>query len=765
MTGDDETRLAEQFARAHVLQQQGQSASARQAYQEILDARPDHADALIAMGVLAAQSQDLAQAIQFFDRAIAADPGSLGAHCNRGIALRQMQQPQAALASFDRALTVDPQSWIALYSRAEIYSDLGRIEDAIADYGNAVAINAGFLPAAYKRGFLLQRSARLAEAVTSYDQVLRIKPDHFEAHANRAFSLFDLRRHAEGLPSCEQAIALKPDQPKLHLLRGDLLRALGQPAPALASYERAIAIDPNDAEAHYSRGIALLQLEKLEAIACFDKAIAIQPDYAEAYYRRGHSRHKLRQFDLASADFERAAALAPDLDFLAGSRLETRLKVCDWSEFDTLVGQIAAGVEEGARVCEPLTYLAFADSVRLQRKVADIWVDFLFPAHDSPNPSAPRERARKLAVGYFSSDFRAHPVANLLAGVIEHHDRNKFELTAFAFGPESSDPMVARMTEAFDRFIDVRSKSDLEVIALARELKLDIAVDLNGFTTHCRPRIFAGRPAPIQINFLGYPGTMGGRFMDYLIADRMVVPEAQRAHYAEKIVYMPDTFMPFDSGYQIAERTFAREELGLPSTGFVFCCFNNSNKIIPGTFDRWMRIMDRTENSVLWLQQADAAIVANLRSEAARRGIDSARLIFAPRMPSLPEHLARLRTADLFIDTFPYNAHATALDAFWAGVPLLTYPGEGFASRVAASLLTALGVPELIASTPQDYERLAIELASHPPRLAEIRTRIRDHRLTRALFDTSRYTRNLETAYLAVHDRYRAGLPPDHMSF
>jgi predicted O-linked N-acetylglucosamine transferase (SPINDLY family) len=764
MTNDTESRLAEQFARAQTLQRQGQPAAARQVYQEILDARADHADALIAMGVLAAQSQDLHQAIQYFDRAIAAEPGNSGAHCNRGVALRQIQQPQAALASFDRAIALDPKSAIAHYSRAEIYTDLGRIDEAIAGYGEAVALNPGFLPAAYKRGFLLQRTARLADAVASYDQVLRLKPDHFEAQANKAFSLFDLGRHAEALPSCEQAIAQVPGEAKLHLLRGDLLRGLGQPAPALSSYERAISINPNDAEAHYSRGVALLQLEKLEAIACFDKAIEIRPEYADAYYRRGYSRHKLRQFDLAAADYKTAAALAPNLDFLLGSRLETGLQACDWSEFEPLVAQITAGAEKGARVSEPFTCMAFMDSPRMLHEVARTWVDYICPVRDAVHTVAPRERPRKLVVGYFSSDFRPHPVANVLAGVIEHHDRTKFELIAFAFGPESSDPIVARLTKAFDRFIDVRSKSNLEVIALARELKLDIAVDLNGFTTHCRPQIFAGRAAPIQINFLGYPGTMGAGFMDYLIADRTVVPQEQRVHYSEKIVYMPDTFMPFDSTYEIADRPFARKELGLPSTGFVFCCFNNSYKIIPEVFDRWMRILSRTGNSVLWLRQANDAIVANLRKEATRRGVDGGRLIFAERTASLPEHLARLRAADLFIDTFPYTAHATTLDALWAGVPLLTYAGDGFASRVAASLLTALGTPELIASTQQDYERLAIELASNPLSLAEIRTRVRNQRQTSPLFDTPRFAQNLESAYATVHDRYRSGLAPDHLS-
>ena len=307
-------------------------------------------------------------------------------------------------------------------------------------------------------------------------------------------------------------------------------------------------------------------------------------------------------------------------------------------------------------------------------------------------------------------------------------------------------PWLSRLTKAFDRFIDVRQKSDLEVAALARDLGIDIAVDLNGFTAHCRTQIFALRAAPIQIGFLGYPGTLGAEFMDYLIADGTVVPRAQQAHYAEKIAYLPGSFMPFDSSYAISDRIFHTRGVGIAAAGFVFCCFNNSYKILPEVFDRWMRILSRVEGSVLWLQQADATVAGNLRKEAARRGIEGGRLIFADRMASLPEHLARLRAADLFLDTFPYNAHATALDALWAGVPLLTYPGESFASRVAASLLRTVGLPELVADSPSEYEEKAVELAADPVRLAARRKLAQGHAAVR---------------YGAIHEKPRGRLRGD----
>ena len=322
--------------------------------------------------------------------------------------------------------------------------------------------------------------------------------------------------------------------------------------------------------------------------------------------------------------------------------------------------------------------------------------------------------------------------------------------------------MVARLGKAFDRFVDVRQKSDLEVAALARDLGIEIAVDLNGLTAHCRAEIFALRAAPIQINFLGYPGTMGAEFMDYMIADGTVIPRAQQVHYAEKIIYLPNSFMPFDSSYPISERTFTRQEMGLPPEGFVFCCFNNNNKIMPAVFDRWMRILSRVEGSVLWLSQANTLAADNLRKEAERRGVAGGRLIFAERMASSAEHLARLRVADLFLDTSPYNAHASAMDALWAGLPLLTYAGECFASRVAASLLRTAGLPEFIATSPAEYEEKAAGLAKDAIRLQEARRTLAQR--PTPLFDTERYTKDLEAAYEAIYKRYQTGLPPAHLN-
>jgi predicted O-linked N-acetylglucosamine transferase (SPINDLY family) len=762
MTNPAATRFTELFARAQLLQQQGQLPAARLLYEEILDAEPDHFDALNAMGVLAGQSNDLQQAIRYFDRAIAVEPGNSGAHCNRGLALKQLHQPEAALECFDRAVALDAKSAIGHYSRAETYRDLGRHDDAVASYDEAIAINPGFVQASYRRGLLLQQIVRLDDAIASYERVIQVKPDHFEAVTNRAFVLFALGRHAEALAGCDQALALKPEQAPLHLLRGDVLRALDRPEAALASYDRAISINPDDAEAHCNRGAALLLLEKVEAISCFDRAIAIRPDYAQAYFYRGYSRHKLSQFDLATADYKVVAGLAPDYDFLPGNRLVTCLEVCDWSDFDSLVGQVAAGVEHGKLVVHPFIFTALTASARLQQKAARAWVNHACPANDALGPLSSRGGPRKLRIGYFSADFHEHPLGRLVAELIEIHDRSRFEIIAFSFGPKTDDAVQHRLMRGFDSFIDVREKSSIEIASLARSLDIDIAVDLTGHTLGNRARIFAFRAAPVQLNYLGYLGTMGADYMDYIVADATVVTPESEAHYSEKVIYLPDTHQVNDRRRVMADEVFTRDELDLPPTGFVFCCFNTSYKLAPATFAGWMRILRAVPGSVLLLYARNETTEINLLAHAAKHGVDPRRLIIGRRF-ALPEYLARFLAADLFLDTFPYTAGTTASDALWAGLPVLTLTGESFVSRTAASLLKAIGAPELITSTQEEYEKLAIELALNPDRLAKIRRKIQDNRRTSPLFDTPRFARNLEAAYLAVHERQQSGLPPDHI--
>jgi predicted O-linked N-acetylglucosamine transferase (SPINDLY family) len=401
-------------------------------------------------------------------------------------------------------------------------------------------------------------------------------------------------------------------------------------------------------------------------------------------------------------------------------------------------------------------------SAALQRRAAEIWVRERCPTNPMLPAIPKRARDERIRIGYFSADYHDHATSYLIAGMFEMHDRSRFEVIAFSFGPDSSGAMRARIKAACDEFIEVRDKSDSEVALLARDLQIDVAVDLKGFTDGNRVGIFALRAAPLQVSYLGYPGSLGANYMDYLIADHTLIPQESRRHYTEKIVYLPGSYQANDAKRAIADRAFTRAELGLPAAGFVFCCFNNNYKIMPDTFDRWMRILERVPGGVLWLLADNPTAVANLRREAARRNVSPERLVFAGRI-DLPEHLARHRAADLFIDTWPCNAHTTASDALWAGLPVLTCAGEGFASRVAASLLTAIGLPELIVSTADHYEELAVQLATDRQHLTEIKQRLAENRLTAPLFDTQRYTLQIEAAYTKLYERCQANLPAEHI--
>jgi predicted O-linked N-acetylglucosamine transferase (SPINDLY family) len=757
------TRLAEQFAEAQSLQQQGNLGSARQIYQAILEAAPDHFDTLNAMGVLAGQSRDLQLAIQYFDRAIEAQPANPGAHCNRGLALRQLAQPQAALACFDRAILLDAENAIAYYSRAETYRELARNEQALADYDSAVALNPGFLPAHYRRGLVLQSCDRLEEAIACYDRALQLNPDHVDSHAGKALALFALGRHADALSHCDRAIALRPAQAAAFFLRGKVLRALSRQEAALASYDASISIDPANEEAHFDRATVLQSLGRYDdALASFDAAIALKRDYVEAYFQRGYLHRMCNRFEASAADYRRVAELAPEFGFLPGARLEASLQVCDFSDFDGLVGQITSGLERGQQVAHPFILMALLDSAQWQQQAAHIWVNHACPADDSLGAIARRGPAAKITIGYFSPDLHQHPVGRLLAELIEIHDRSRFEVIAFSFGPRTQDELQQRLMQGFDRFVDVSDRSNPEIASLARSLGVDIAVDLCGHTFNNRAGIFALRAAPVQVNYLGYLGTTGASYIDYIVGDRTVVTADSEKYFSERVIYLPDCHQVNDRKRRMADKVFTRSELGLPQSGAVFCCFNTSYKISPATFAGWMRILKAVSGSSLLLQADHELTRRNLRALAARLGVDPHRLIFGERLPP-PEYLARYRAADLFLDTLPYNAGATASDALWTGLPVLTLAGQSFAGRIAASLLTAVGLPELITATQQDYERLAIELVSNPQRLSHLRNKLVQNRSTSPLFDTPRFARGLEAAYIAIHERYRSGLAPQHV--
>jgi predicted O-linked N-acetylglucosamine transferase (SPINDLY family) len=536
-----------------------------------------------------------------------------------------------------------------------------------------------------------------------------------------------------------------------------------QQEAALKNYDQALALDPNLAEAHNNRGVAALSLMDYDAaLASFNRAIALRPGFADAHVNRANALLILQDAVGALAGFQQALALHPEFDFLRGMALFLKHRLCDWSDDATELAHLEAVVQAGEPAAPPFATLALLDSPALQRKAAEVYTrDKFAPRAARPFPP-PRADHSRIRIGYFSSDFYNHATSYLMAELFERHDRSRFEIVGLSYGPPSRDEMGKRVAAGMDRFIDVRTMIDAEAAQLGRSLELDIAVDLKGFTRDHRTGIFAERAAPIQVSYVGYPGTMGADFIDYLIADRTIIPDHLKQHYTEKVVRLPGSYQPNDSRRRVAAEPATRAAERLPTDAVVFCCFNNAYKITPAVFDLWMSILRSVEGSVLWLLEENALAAANLRAEAVRRNVSPDRLVFAQPL-GLAQHLARLPLADLFLDTLPYNAHTTASDALWCGVPVLTRAGDTFAGRVAASLLHSVGLPGLITTTPREYEQLAIQLARDPARLHTLREHLTAIRGTASLFDTETYTRHLEAAYIAMYWRHTAGLAPDHL--
>jgi protein O-GlcNAc transferase len=789
--------LQAKFQQGLTLHRQSRLAEAERIYQEILQQDLTHFDALYLLGMVALQTHRLQRGVELitkaislnsnvaeahnnlgsglndlkrheealasFEKAIALKPDYAGAHYNRGNAFGALRRHEEAIASFDKAIALKPDYADAHYNRGDALNHLKRHEEALASFDIAIALKPELAEAYNNRGNALNELKRHEEAIASYDKAIALKPDYTDAHYNRGNALNHLKRHEEALASFDNAIALKPELAEAYNNRGNALNDLKRHEEALASYDKAIALKPDFAEAYNNRGVTLNGLKRLvEALASYDKAIALKSDYAEVYNNRGTALNDLKRHEDALASYDKAMALKPDLEFLYGQLIHTKMTICDWSNFETQIAQLVHKIDHSEKVSQPFPLLAATNSPELQRKAAEIYAVARYPLNIALPKIAKRQRSNKIRIGYFSADFREHNVAFLAAELFEKHNRSQFELTAFAFGSDTKDSMRRRLEIAFDRFIDVRNRSDRDVALLARTFEIDIAVDLGGFTAYRRTEIFAMRAAPVQVNYLGYSGTMGATYMDYLIADTTVIPTQHQKYYTEKIAYLPNSYMPHDSKCSISGQLFNRAEFGLPQSGSIFCFFSDSCKLNPRAFDCWMEILKKVEKSVLWLLHHNSAAVTNLKKEAGTRGVNPDRLVFANQIPRA-DHLARHRLADLFLDTLPWNAHTTASDALWVGLPVLTQIGESYAGRSAASLLNAIGLPELITSTRQEYEDLAIELATNPEKLAAIKRKLATNRLTTPLFDTQHFTQHIEAAYAAMYERYQADLSPDHI--
>jgi predicted O-linked N-acetylglucosamine transferase (SPINDLY family) len=647
---------------------------------------------------------------------------------NLGLIHSAMGNHHQAIENYDDILAINPTDVETLINKGSALIDLQSYELAMFTLQSAINVRSDIPEAWSNLGIAFNSLNLFQDSLNAYDKALTLRPSFYEAWSNKSRPLCKLRRYAEASEACDRALLLHPEY----------------------------------VEGLSNKGNALYELERFEeAIIFFDVALRLRPSYAEAFLNKGHTLFQLGRYVEAISSYVEALLLNPDIDWLYGCLIFAKMKICDWIGIDDYIEKINSKVMLGNKVIDPLPFLALVDDSFLQKKSSEIYIQSQYQYKPFLGAFPDYSKNQKIRVGYFSADFRNHAVSILAVELFELHDKSKFELIAFSFGVDDKSPMRLRLSRAFNQFIDVSAMSDVEIAKLARDLKIDIALDLGGHTAYSRTGIFSYRAAPIQLSYLGYLGTMGAEYYDYLLADRTTIPVINQKFYTEKIVYLP-SYQVNDGARSISDKKFTRKELGLPEEGFIFCCFNSSHKILPATFDGWMRLLKAVEGSVLFLYAENELAEKNLKQEAEARCIPSSRLVFGGHLPN-DEYLSRYQTCDLFLDTFPYNGGTTASDALWAGLPILTLMGQSFASRMAASLLNAIELPELITATQEEYEATAINLAINPQKLYAIKQKLANNRLSTPLFDTPLFARNIEAAYIQIYQRYQADLLPDHL--
>jgi len=714
------------LANALALRRAGRLSDAAALYSDILSRQPKHFEALHALGLLRYQAGDIAAAERLIAEALLIDPGAADALYNRGSLLLKLNRHEEALVCFASALAIKPDYIEAHGNRGAALMRLGRYGQALPDLDAVVRLRPRAPEAWYMRGEALRQLERLTDAHDSFTAALAIKRDYGDALRSRSAASLLLENSSAALADAEQACALDPKNAQSWQLCADAQMHLGRREEAHASYDNALALKPANLDAVYNRATNLLAL---------------------------------RRFDQAMEGLKEALHIDPDCPFARGSLVFCKLCNADWQDLHREIAAVRVDARKGTLIV-PFQALVLCPDEADTHRAAQVFSAQKFPPRPQPLWKGEIYRHDKMRIAYLSGNFHNHAVARLMADVFDRHDRGRFEIFALSFGPDDQSPMRARLMQAFDRFIDVREERAERTAQRLRDMEIDIAVDLMGFTEECRPAILPHRAAPVQVNYLGYPGTMGAQHIDYIIADETVIPGTQSAHYTEKVVRLPHSYLPGGGARSIAEHTPSRAEAGLPDRGFVFCCFHHVYKITPQMFDIWMRLLGQTEGSVLWLSQTHAQAAANLRREAQARAVAPERLVFADFVGSDADHLARLRLADLFLDALPYNAHATACDALLAGVPVLTGTGESFPGRVGASLLRAVGLPNMIAPSLEAYESMALGFARDGTALQAVKMRLAQNRNTVPLFDTARFTRGLERAYIAMWERSRSGLAP-----
>jgi protein O-GlcNAc transferase len=739
------------------------SAEALVAFEKATEIKPDLAEAWLGRAYGYAEFKRYNEALSAFEKALALKPDLAEAWLGGGNLSSELGRHREALIAYDKALALKPDLAEAVLGRGNVFAELKRQDEALAAYDNALALKPDLAEAWLGRGNVFAERKRYDDALSSYDTALAFKPDFAGAWFGRGNVFAGRRTYDDAFAAYDKALFLKPDFAKAWLGRGNVLHALKSYPDALAAYDQALTLKPDLAEAWHGRGNVFTELGRYdEALAAYDQALALRPDLAEAWHGYGNVMTQLKRYGDAFTAYDKAVKLRPESSEAAGERLFSKLRICDWTNLEPEIAQLMSTMREGKASSAPFAMFGIPAAPADQLQCATRYIQEQ-PAFPALWRGEIYEHGR-IRVAYVSPDLRDHAVAYLAVGMFEHHDRARFETTGISFGPAQDSDFRRRVMSSFEHFIDTGTQSDQEIADLIRKQEIDIVVDLHGFAGVGRLGVFARRPAPVQVNYLGYPGTMGADYYDYIFADATVIPPEHFEFYTEKVAWLPDSFLANDSMRRIGERTPSRSELNLPENAFVFCCLNQSFKVDPTIFDTWMRLLKEVDGSVLWLKENDQTSTRNLRLEAERRGVAPDRLVFAPNVAHVDDHLARHRQADLFLDTLHYNAHTTASDSLWTGVPVITCLGTTYAGRVAASLLRAVGLPDLVTRSLPEYEALALKIAREPALLASLKAKLADNRGKFPLFNTARFTRNVEAAYTAMWERIQRGEPPAHLA-
>ena len=732
-----------------VLQQQGRLADAIAAHHHAMKLKPNYGEAYFALGNALRQQGQFEEAMVSYQSAIAAKNGYAEAHNNLGVLLQMQGRPVEAASAYRAAVAMRPAYAEAQFNLGLVLHEMHELDLAEAAYRAVIALNPAIAAGHNNLGTVLKDQGHLDLALAAFAKALELKADYAEALYNRGTVLQQQARREEALAEYGHAVRLRKDYADAINNAGIVLQELGRAAEAVDLYRQLLVLTPTHAGAYNNMGTALLaQGYADQALTVFEQALTHRADFPEAFYNLGNAWRELGNLTEAIAAYRNALRLRPDYADAFSQLVYHRARTCAWDDREADQARLIDMARAGIRV--PPFYLLATTSASASDQLicARNWIGSLISPQQAAFDHQASAQTGRIRLGYLSGDFHQHATAQLMAELFERHDRERFEVFAYSYGPHDQSPMRARLESAFDRFVDIHAMSDREAAGLIHADEVGILIDLKGYTHHARPAIAAYRPAPVQVGYLGYPATMGADFIDYIMVDAFVVPDSQQAFFSERLVQLPGSYQANDRKREIAE-TPSRQECGLPAEGLVFCSFNNSYKISPAFFDIWMRLLQSVPGSVLWLLETNQLVTGNLRAEAEKRGVDSDRLVFAPILPPA-EHLGRHRLADLFLDTLPCNAHTTASDALWAGLPLLTCSGETFAGRVAGSLLMAVGMPELVTASLEEYEQTALALARAPHRLIALRQKLEQNRDVSALFDLPKLAGNIEAAYVRM---------------